>query len=122
MASAPPPPPTPPATAPIPKTAPTLPRKNVKTELNGLLKILLKPNLNALDAKSAVKPKTFLNPIVAAVNVAPITINPVVNFPFNLFNNSIFPSAFALIISITVFVNQPPANIKKKLTNLCNTP
>ena len=54
------PPPTPPATAPIPKTAPTLPRKNVKTELNGLLKILLKPNLNALDAKSAVKPKLFL--------------------------------------------------------------
>ena len=50
----------------IPKTAPTLPRKNVKTELNGLLKILLKPNLNALDAKSAVNPKTFLNPIVSS--------------------------------------------------------
>ena len=44
---------------PVPKTAPTLPRKNVKTELNGLLKILLKPNLNAPDAKSAVKPKLF---------------------------------------------------------------
>ena len=73
----------------------TCPPSSLMIAPKGLFNMLLKPNQNALEAKSAVNPNTFFNPRVAAVKVAPITSKPVTNLPFNLFSKSIFPSEFA---------------------------
>ena len=114
--------PPPPEPTPNLKTLPNLVLSKFMTVANGLLRILLNPNLIALDANNAVNCNIFESPKVIAVKVPPIINSPVASFRCKLFSKSTLPSAFALIILIKVFVNQPPANIRKKSTNLCNTP
>ena len=65
---------------------------------------------------------TFFIPIEIAVKDPTITPNPTKNFVFNLFILSTFPSVNACNKSMPVNVNQPPANVNRKVVNLFKIP
>ena len=64
----------------------------------------------------------FLIPKDKTVRVPAMTERPPKNFVFNWLILSTFPSDKAFSKSIPVFVNHPPASIKKKFCNLPSTP
>ena len=89
-------------------------------DLNGTCNSPPLPNLNAELANAPIPLSNNLNPRLMATIVPPTINNCFCRVFFNSLNKSVLLSELALIILTTVFVNQPPANIKKKSVNLAN--